>query len=571
MIHSEDKVLLVMLPFWTPLIPPMGISCLKSYLQPRGFNVKTADANTETQFRELYDRYFDVLREYVPEDKQGNFYSIGQDVLHNHMMARLNYTLEKNYMDYIELVELLIAKTFFCRVDPTALFELNRIVAEFFLTLENYVIRLLETENPAVLGLSVCSGTLAPSLFAFGTAREWNPRLTTVMGGGIFCDQFALGTPNFQRLLESTRGTIDKFIIGEGEILFYKFLKGELPESKRYYSFADISGENVELAAVDVPDFSDFDTHQYPYLSNYTSRSCPFQCNFCSDNVMWGKYRKKKSHQIVQELTRLSETWGNRLFMMSDLLLNPVVSDLAEAFEQSEASIYWDGCLRAEKHVCDIENTLKWRRGGLYRARIGCESGSPRVLELMSKKTSVDRIKAAVSTLAAAGIQTTTYWVIGFPGETEEDFQQTLDLIEELKDDIYEAECRPFYYYLTGQAGSDFFAKERKSIPLYPAAAEKMLVFQTWLLDGEPSRKETYRRVNRFVDHCKKNGIPNPYSLKDIYDADMRWKNLHRNAVPSMAEIKKNSVPLDECKHVEKMLVIQQHAAVNDEGGDFNF
>jgi radical SAM superfamily enzyme YgiQ (UPF0313 family) len=562
----SEKILLALLPFWTPLIPPMGISCLKSFLLPRGYDVKTTDANTEVEFREIYDRYFEVLKRDIPENKQGNFYSIGQDILHNHMMAHLN-CFDKN--DYIELVKVLVSKTYYCWVDDLTVFELNKIVEEFYTLLRKYMIDLLDKETPSVLGLSVCSGTLAPSLFAFKLAKERNPRIKTVMGGGIFCDQFAIGTPNFDILLEKTRDFIDTFIIGEGEILFLKFLQGELPKSQRYYSFKDIGNKNLDITSVDIPDFRDLDTSQYPYLSSYTSRSCPFQCNFCSDTVMWGRYRKKSAAQIVEELTRLYKKWKNRLFMMSDLLLNPVVSELAEAFESSEISLYWDGCLRAEKHVCSTENTLQWRRGGLYKARLGCESGSQKVLDLMRKRITVDQIKSAISSLAFAGIQTTTYWVIGYPGETEADFQQTLDLIEELKDNIYEAECRPFYYYLTGQSNSDQWAKENKSIPLYPGKAEDMLVFQTWLLDKEPSREETYRRVNRFVEHCKKHGVPNPYSLRDIYEADERWKNLHKNAVPSLADLKKKNIPLDECKKVEKLVVLQ-NAVANDDG-DFKF
>ena len=564
---NNKKIVLAMLPFWTPLIPPMGITCLKSYLQPRGFDVKTVDANTEPGFRELYDRYFGVLKQHVPSDKQGNFYSIGQDILHNHMTAHLDTA---GTGDIIELVELLIDRTFFCRVDRSAVIELNRIVSDFYTLLETYVAGLLETYSPSVLGLSVCSGTLAPSLFAFRRAKKWDPGILTVMGGGIFCDQFAVGTPNFDVLLEQTRDSVDKFIVGEGELLFYKLLSGELPPSKRYYSLADIGIKNLDIGDMETPDFSDFDVHFYPYLSNYTSRSCPYQCSFCSDTVMWGRYRKKPAHRIAAELKRLHELWGSRIFMMSDLLLNPVVEDLSRVFRESGVSLYWDGCLRAEKHVCSIENTLDWRRGGMYRARIGCESGSQRILDLMRKHISVEQIKSALSSLAGVGIQTTTYWVIGFPGETEADFRETLDLIEEMKDDIYEAECRPFYYYLTGQSGSDFFEKERKSIPLYPGKAEEMLMFRTWILDGEPSREETYLRVNRFVRHCRRLGIPNPYSLKDIYDADERWKHLHGNAVPSLAEIKKDTVPHDECKHVEPLVVITQ-AAVNEDEGDFNF
>ncbi|MCP5105078.1 MAG: hypothetical protein GY950_16945, partial [bacterium] len=38
----------------------------------------------------------------------------------------------------------------------------------------------------------------------------------------------------------------------------------------------------------------------------------------------------------------------------------------------------------------------------------------------------------------------------------------------------------------------------------------------------------------RFVEHCKKLGIPNPYSFKEIFDADGRWNKLQKFAVPSL-------------------------------------
>ena len=138
----------------------------------------------------------------------------------------------------------------------------------------------------------------------------------------------------------------------------------------------------------------------------------------------------------------------------------------------------------------------------------------------MSKKITVEQIKTAVSALAYAGIKTTTYWVIGHPGETEEDFQKTLDLIEELKSDIYEAETNPFWYVPNGQVNGDKWAS--RSTFLYPPWARDMLLIQQWVVDEEPSREVRYSRVNRFAQHCKKLGIPNPYSMIDIHHADKR-------------------------------------------------
>jgi hypothetical protein len=563
--NERIRVLLALLPFWTPLIPPMGIACLKSFLRKHGYTVITADANTEKSSRDFYNDYFDTLRELVPGKKRGNFYSIGQDVFHQHLMAHLN---KKKKKDYLEAVRISIENTFYTRLEDEEIGRLNGVIRTVYHTLEGYVTGLLTLHRPAVLGLSVCSGALPASLFAFQLAKRLYPHIKTVMGGGIFCDQLAEGTPNFNILLEETRDYIDTFIVGEGEWLMLKYLEGKLPPDQRVYSFKDLRDVEPGLDQLDIPDFSGLELEHYPYLSAYASRSCPHQCSFCSDTVMWGRYRKKPAARIVEELTRLYKLHGYQLVMMSDLLLNPVVTPLAQEFIRSDVALYWDGCLRAEKPVCDTRNTIMWRRGGFYRARIGCESGSEKVLKLMNKNISAGQIKDAVSSLAYAGIQTTTYWVIGHPGETEEDFQLTLDLITQLRDDIYEAECRPFYYYLTGQANSMEWEKNRTPVPLYPEAAEKLFLFQTWVLDKEPSRQETYERVSRFEAHCKALGIPNPYTMAQTFKADERWQKLHPNAVPSLLSFRNKHSYIDECKHIEEMSVIGNTAVEN---GDFDF
>jgi radical SAM superfamily enzyme YgiQ (UPF0313 family) len=121
---------------------------------------------------------------------------------------------------------------------------------------------------------------------------------------------------------------------------------------------------------------------------------------------------------------------------MSDSLLDPIVTDLANELVNSDTAMYWDGYIRADQAASDEDKVFLWRRGGLYRARLGIESGSPHVLELMNKKITPVQIRTALTNLARVGIKTSTYWVIGFPGETEEDFQQTLDILEELKEEI---------------------------------------------------------------------------------------------------------------------------------------
>lgn len=546
---GKDKILLVLPPFWTPQIPPMGISCLKSHLQPLGFKVKTVDVNVLDGLREIYNKYFDFLGGVVSEDKRGNFYNIGHEVLQNHMMAHINVEDE---LAYKELIKVLVYKTFFVDINDQTVDNLVSVIEEFYRWYEKYLLTLLEKESPRILGLSVFKGNIPTALFTFQLAKKRYPEILTVMGGAIFSQTLSLGTPDFEFFLEKTEPYIDKLIIGEGEKIFHKLMCGELPASKRYFAKEDIEDEMLPLESTEIPDFSDLDLQGYPNLASYASRSCPFQCNFCSETVYWGKYRKKKAKQIISELDRLYEKYGFQLFLMCDSLLNPIINDLALECTRSERKFYWDGYLRADKNVCNSENTLLWRRGGFYRARLGVESGSQRILDLMEKKVTVEQYKTAITNLARAGIKTTTYWIVGYPGETEENFQQTLDVLEELRDDIFEAECNPFGFYLNGQVFSQSWIKENKVIPLYPEESRNMLMLQTWIMDCNPSRKIIYERVNRFSEHCKNLGIPNPYSLLDIYNADERWEKLHKNAVPPL-NMFKNEEYIDECKYIKKI------------------
>lgn len=561
--NNPKKILLLSLPFWTPLVPPQGIAHLKHFLQHHGFIVKTKDANTVEEFKELYNKYFELLRNYVPTDKQGNFFNIGHDVLRNHLVAHIHY---KNEDEYRELVKIIVNRTYFTELNRPQVDELNGILVEFYRRLEKYILNLLREENPGVLGISVYRDTIGPSMFSFRMAKEKYPGIKTVMGGSVFSDHLLKGTPNFEFFLEKAP-YIDHIIIGEGQNLFLKLLQGQLPETQRVFTLADIGGEILGDSPLNFPDMTDFHARRdYPYLSGQASSSCPNQCSFCNVAAFWGKYRERDPKQTVAEMTALYKTYGHQLFFMNDSLLNHIAPSLSEEFIKSDIALYWDGYLRVDDAVCDLDTTMQWRRGGFYRARLGVESGSQHVLDLIHKGITPAQIKEALFSLANAGIKTTAYWVIGHPGETGDDFRQTLELLEEIKEYIYEAECNPFIYGYGGQADAENWQNKRKL--LYPEEAEDLLVIRSWYVDDSPSREETYRRVSLFAQSCERLGIPNPYSLHDIYLADRRWQMLHKNAVPAVADFGPGNAYIDECKYVKQKLRI---TGLLEEDGDFGF
>lgn len=549
---KKKKILLGLLPYWTPLIPPMAISYLKTYLVKYGFPVTIFDLNIQVVFKELYHKYFDKLKEFIDEKKRVNFYNIGHDVMQNHMTAHIN---QKNEAEYVELVKIVIYKNYFVQISNHQVVELNQILDEFYQTLEKYIIDWIDQERPGVFGLTVYNHTLPASLFAFRLVKERYPHIETIIGGGIFMWQFPLGSSELEFLLKKTTGYIDKFIVGEGQLLFLKYLEGELPQSQRLYTIKDINNKRLSFPEIDIADHAGLDVEQYPYLATTASKSCPFQCTFCTIKLYYGDFKAKDPAMVVEEMKKMGKLYKKKVFLLMDSLINPVVDDLASALIESGSTFYWDAYLRIGQEVCDIEKTLNWRRAGFLRARIGTETGSQRMLDKMDKRITINQTRSTLASLSYAGIKTTTFWIIGYPGETEQDFQMTLNLVEELKDDIYEAEFNPFTYFYTGQVNYDQWVNE--STLLYPEHARDMLISQTWVVETEPSREETFERLNRFIEHCTRLGIPNPYSMNEIYRADVRWKKLHPNAAPSLVELTENNACIDECRKVEKILTVQ--------------
>ena len=560
---NNKKILLMVLPFWDPLVPPQGISYLKFFLQHHGYIVRTKDCNTMDEFKTLYHKYFGLLKQFIPGNKQGNFFNIGHDVMRNHMTAHIHNENEKKYK---KLVQSIVYNTYFTRLSDAQITQLNDVWNTFYSRLEKYISRLLEKEKPDVLGISVLRDCLGPSMFAFRVAKTKCPFIKTVMGGSIFSDHLLPGTPNFDYFLEKA-AYIDKIIIGEGQILFLKWLEGQLPDTQRVLTLKDINFRTLGYTSLNYPDMSDFNvTQDYPYLSAHASSSCPYQCSFCNVKAFFGEYREKDPQQVIEEMTNLYKKYGIQLFFMNDALVNSAAPALSEEFLKTDIPLYWDGYLRVGKSVCDFNNTLQWRKGGFYRSRLGVESGSQHVLDMMHKGITPQQSKEALLSLSHAGIKTTAYWVIGHPGETEGDFLQTLELLQELKDHIFEAECNPFIFGYHGQSDSENWKNKRK--PLYSDDDREMLIIQSWVVDTEPSREELYQRVNRFVQRCQELDIPNPYSLHDIYQADKRWQRLHKNAVPALVDFKTRDKAIDECRNIKQFFYLE---TPHEEEGDFDF
>ncbi len=533
-VPQSTKVHLMLLPFWAPMTPPLGISVLKGHLQHHGVRVSCTDLNNNQALYGITNRYFQILRTAVPAERHSNFHMIAFDVLSSHLMANLNQA-KASPAQYRRLVELLVETNYRTPIDEATYQALNAVVTEFFEVLEPMVLDVVREHRPTVFGVSTYSTSLAASLFALQIVRKHFPEIRTMMGGGVFADQLNPASPNWAPFVAATEPYLDNIVVGEGEEIFLDLLRGR--GDGRVHSLKARGMKTLDLSTAVVPDFSDFESDDYLQMASFATRSCPFQCSFCSETVQWGKFRAKGPDQILRELVQIRDRHGGKVFLFGDSLLNQVATGLAEAVIDSGEQLFYDAYLRADPEACDADNAALWRRGGFYRARFGIESGSDNVLTAMNKKISSTQAASALRTISNAGIKTTTYWVVGHPGETDDDFLETMQFLRDNASSIYEADWHPFYFFPQGQVYSKKWDRTYGTQPKYPEEFAELLLTQIWTLKTQPTPEQVFDRMNLFRTTCQEAGIPNPYSLAEIMDADERWTRLHENAVPELADV----------------------------------
>jgi len=74
---------------------------------------------------------------------------------------------------------------------------------------------------------------------------------------------------------------------------------------------------------------------------------------------------------------------------------------------------------------------------GCFRIWIGAESGSQKVIDLMDRRVDINIVKETIQKTNAMGIETGTFIMLGYPGETENDIRKTIHYLKEANPTIY--------------------------------------------------------------------------------------------------------------------------------------
>ena len=164
----------------------------------------------------------------------------------------------------------------------------------------------------------------------------------------------------------------------------------------------------------------------------YTSRGCPFNCAFCS-KVTGRVYRALPIHRVIEEIEYVinlgfsyilfgDDNIGIQSERLKKLLLAITPYNVSFRLNQDADTLKEETlCLAAEAGCTEIS--------------FGIESGSQKMLQLMNKRASLEDNSLAIQLTKQYGMKAKAYFVVNFPGETEETVQETLRFAEETRPD----------------------------------------------------------------------------------------------------------------------------------------
>ncbi len=177
------------------------------------------------------------------------------------------------------------------------------------------------------------------------------------------------------------------------------------------------------------------------FISLRTAKSCPFSCSFCGFPQRAGKYKFLGVELVEQELDAVRDLGGVTTLTFIDDTFNVPKDRFKEILRMMITNNYgfkWNSFYRSDQG--DEETIELMGKAGCEGVFLGVESGSDQMLENMRKTSRRKHYLKAIPLLRDAGISTHASLIIGFPGETAETVQATIDLIEEARPDFYRAQ-----------------------------------------------------------------------------------------------------------------------------------
>jgi anaerobic magnesium-protoporphyrin IX monomethyl ester cyclase len=353
--------------------------------------------------------------------------------------------------------------------------------------------RYLARHRPPVVGLAVNLMTKRNVLAMIAAAKRIGARV--VLGGP--------DPPHYAD--EYLAAGADVVVVGEGEQTLDELLRKDTADVAGVVFRGGRTAARAQIADLDaqpIPDRGAVDIERYMQawrtrhgfapLSLITARGCPYTCTWCSRSVFGTTHRRRSPQSVADEVEVLVDRYRpDRLWYADDVFAihRTWTLDYARELQRRRLRLPFECISRAERIDDAVADALV--ELGCWRVWIGSESGSQRVLDLMQRRVTVERVLDASALLRRRGIQVGMFIMLGYDGEREEDLRATIAHLKRAAPDVF---LTTVSYPIKGT-------------PYYQAVAPRIHGAAPWrehsdrdlTITGRPSRRY-YDFARRWID-----------------------------------------------------------------------
>lgn len=177
--------------------------------------------------------------------------------------------------------------------------------------------------------------------------------------------------------------------------------------------------------------------HGYYSMNLVTTRGCPFHCNWCAKPIWGQRYNVRSPENVVEEMAWLKERFQpDSIWFMDDIMgiQDRWIEEFADQLDARGLRIPFKSLNRVDL-LLRGKTIPALARAGAQIVWVGAESGSQKILDAMEKGTQVTQIYEATRQLHAHGVKVAFFLQFGYPGETREDIELTLQMVRDLMPD----------------------------------------------------------------------------------------------------------------------------------------
>lgn len=308
-------------------------------------------------------------------------------------------------------------------------------VRKILVTIKQMVRSKLKEQNPGIVLLSVFSSQSLDLVIPLSSIiKDELPNCYLLVGGRGIDSIERRSNTNYADFFVKYL-PVDCCYLGDAENNLIAVLQSK---NRGVFKSPPISKEDLENAPSAFwqgYDFSKYQNDNKELRVPITgSKGCVRDCTFCDVGGSWPKFVYRKGIDIAKEMIDFYRTTGIKNFEFTDNLINGSIKNFREmnsyiAEQEPNVFNYMGYTVCRPKNEFPAIDFKTARIAGANLFKVGIESGSERVRFDMKKKFSNEDITWFAENCHDNGIKQTWLMFVGYPTETEQDFQDSIDLL----------------------------------------------------------------------------------------------------------------------------------------------